>query len=200
MGKITHAKVVIIGSGPAGYTAAIYAARAMLDPTLIAGHPARRPADDHDRRGELSGFRRRHPGSLADGADAEAGRACRNENCHRPCEQGRSCAPAVPPRMRFGRPLSRGQPHHRDRRASALAGVAVGAEIQGLWRLGLRHLRRLFLPRKGRAGDRRRQHGRGGSALPHQLRVQSDGGASARQFPRGKDPPGPAVQESRGFR
>ena len=37
MGKITHAKVVIIGSGPAGYTAAIYAARAMLEPILIAG-------------------------------------------------------------------------------------------------------------------------------------------------------------------
>jgi thioredoxin reductase (NADPH) len=37
MGEITHAKVVIIGSGPAGYTAAIYAARAMLEPTLIAG-------------------------------------------------------------------------------------------------------------------------------------------------------------------
>jgi thioredoxin reductase (NADPH) len=33
----THAKVVIIGSGPAGYTAAIYAARAMLDPILIQG-------------------------------------------------------------------------------------------------------------------------------------------------------------------
>jgi thioredoxin reductase (NADPH) len=37
MGETTHAKVVIIGSGPAGYTAAIYAARAMLEPTLIAG-------------------------------------------------------------------------------------------------------------------------------------------------------------------
>jgi len=37
MGEITHAKVVVIGSGPAGYTAAIYAARAMLEPTLIAG-------------------------------------------------------------------------------------------------------------------------------------------------------------------
>ena len=32
-----HAKVVITGSGPAGYTAAIYAARAMLDPILIQG-------------------------------------------------------------------------------------------------------------------------------------------------------------------
>jgi thioredoxin reductase (NADPH) len=37
MSKNTHAKVVIIGSGPAGYTAAIYAARAMLEPILIQG-------------------------------------------------------------------------------------------------------------------------------------------------------------------
>jgi len=40
MPKTVHAKVVIIGSGPAGYTAAIYAARAMLEPILIQGlHP-----------------------------------------------------------------------------------------------------------------------------------------------------------------
>jgi len=37
MAASTHAKVVIIGSGPAGYTAAIYAARAMLEPVLIQG-------------------------------------------------------------------------------------------------------------------------------------------------------------------
>jgi thioredoxin reductase (NADPH) len=37
MGKTTHAKLVIIGSGPAGYTAAIYGARAMLQPVLIQG-------------------------------------------------------------------------------------------------------------------------------------------------------------------
>jgi len=32
-----HAKVIILGSGPAGYTAAVYAARAMLKPLLIQG-------------------------------------------------------------------------------------------------------------------------------------------------------------------
>ncbi len=33
----THAKLMIVGSGAAGYTAAIYAARAMLEPVLITG-------------------------------------------------------------------------------------------------------------------------------------------------------------------
>jgi thioredoxin reductase (NADPH) len=37
MPEVVHAKVVIVGSGPAGYTAAIYAARAMLEPILIQG-------------------------------------------------------------------------------------------------------------------------------------------------------------------
>jgi thioredoxin reductase (NADPH) len=32
-----HAKLIIVGSGPAGYTCAIYAARAMLEPVLISG-------------------------------------------------------------------------------------------------------------------------------------------------------------------
>ena len=37
MSEVEHRKVVIVGSGPAGYTAAIYTARAELDPVVIAG-------------------------------------------------------------------------------------------------------------------------------------------------------------------
>ncbi len=37
MGDTRHTRLLIIGSGPAGYTAAVYAARAMLEPLLVQG-------------------------------------------------------------------------------------------------------------------------------------------------------------------
>lgn len=37
MSEIKHAQLVILGSGPAGYSAAVYAARANLNPVLITG-------------------------------------------------------------------------------------------------------------------------------------------------------------------
>ncbi|MEZ5733098.1 MAG: thioredoxin-disulfide reductase [Paracoccaceae bacterium] len=37
MGDKRHTKVLIIGSGPAGYTAAVYSARAMVSPILVQG-------------------------------------------------------------------------------------------------------------------------------------------------------------------
>lgn len=37
MTETTHSRLIILGSGPAGYTAAVYAARAGLNPTLITG-------------------------------------------------------------------------------------------------------------------------------------------------------------------
>ncbi len=35
MSDIRHEKLIILGSGPAGYTAAVYAARANLKPVII---------------------------------------------------------------------------------------------------------------------------------------------------------------------
>ena len=37
MSDIKHSRLLILGSGPAGYTAAVYAARANLDPVMITG-------------------------------------------------------------------------------------------------------------------------------------------------------------------
>lgn len=37
MSEVKHAKLIILGSGPAGYAAAVYAARANLNPVLITG-------------------------------------------------------------------------------------------------------------------------------------------------------------------
>jgi len=37
MSEVTHSRLIVLGSGPAGYTAALYAARANLKPLLITG-------------------------------------------------------------------------------------------------------------------------------------------------------------------
>ena len=37
MSKTQHEKLIVLGSGPAGYTAAVYAARANLSPLVITG-------------------------------------------------------------------------------------------------------------------------------------------------------------------
>ncbi len=44
MSDSTHHKLLIIGSGPAGWTASIYAARAQLDPVCYVGVPKQTPS------------------------------------------------------------------------------------------------------------------------------------------------------------
>ena len=58
---------------------------------------------------------------------------------------------------RFGHRVHRRRADHRHRRAGQMAGHSQRAAFQGFRRFGLRHLRRLLLPRQGRGGRRRRQ-------------------------------------------
>ena len=81
----------------------------------------RRPAagrsdDDHHRRRELSRLRRRDPGPVADGADAEAGREGRHRVRLRHRHQGRFLQAPVPAHGRFGTQLHRRYGDRRHRR------------------------------------------------------------------------------------
>ena len=74
-------------------------------------------------------------------------------------------------------------------------GLPERADVPRLWRLGLRHLRRLLLPRQGVSIGRRRQHRGRGSAVPDQPRDQGDPDPPARRVPRREDHAGPAVPQ-----
>ena len=117
------------------------------------------------------GLRRRHPGPLADGADAGAGRACRH-----PASSSTPSSRSICQRRPFRCVGDCGDIYLGDTLIIATGaqarwlGLPSEAAVPRLWRLGLRHLRRLLLPRQGGRRRRRRQHRGRGGALPDQPR------------------------------
>ena len=165
-----HAKLIILGSGPAGYTAAIYAARAMLKPVVIQGNqPGGQMTITTDVE-NYPGFAEVVQGPwLMEQMRAQAEHVGTEFIMDHIVKVDLAPAP-VPARRRLRRHLHLRRADHRHRRPGALARPAVRGEVQGLRRVGLRDLRRLLLQGQARGGGRRRQHRRRGGAVPHQLR------------------------------
>ena len=195
MTETRHAKVLILGSGPAGYTAAIYAARAMLNPLLIQGsQPGGQLTITTDVE-NYPGFADVIQGPwLMEQMQAQAEHVG-TEVVLDQIFEGRSAEAPVPARGRERHGLHLRRAHHLHGRAGALARHPVGREVQGPRRVRLRDLRWLLLQgqRRGRRG--RRQHRRRGGDLPHQLRQARHRRAPPRPLPRREDPAGAAAQE-----
>ncbi len=109
MAQTHHSKCLILGGGPAGYTAAVYAARAALEPILVQGlQPGGQLMITTDVE-NYPGFAETVQGpwlmEQMQGQAAHVGRPRRHPHRHRHHRRGRSVAPAVPLHGRFGRRL-----------------------------------------------------------------------------------------------
>ena len=183
----THAQVLILGSGPAGYTAAVYAARANLKPVLITGMAQggqlmtttdvdNWPADVDGVQGpDLMQRFQKH----AERFDTQI--VFDHIDTGRPVQ-----APVHAHRRQ--RQLHLRRPDHRHRRQRQVPGPAERTGLHGQGRERLRHLRRLLLQGPGRLRRRRRQHRRRGGPVPVQHRQQGAPDPPARQVPRRSHP------------
>ena len=188
-----HNSLVILGSGPAGYTAAVYAARANRKPAADHRHRARGSAHDHHRGRQLARRCARPAGPGAHGAHEGARRTLQHRDRQRP-HPHRGLLEAPVHAERRLRQLHLRCADHRHRRLGQVSRHSLRREVSRPRRFRLRHLRWLLLQGTSRRGRRRRQHRRGRGALSIQSRQPRDGRASARQVSRGKDPAGPAVR------
>ena len=184
-----HSKIIILGSGPAGCTAAIYAARAMLEPILIDGI---QPGGQLTITTDVENY----PGF----ADVIQGPWLMEQMQEQARALGTNFVSDTIAKVDLSRrPFTllgdSGDVYTADTLIIATGasanwlGLPSESQFQGFRRLGLRHLRRLLLSRQEGRGGRRRQHRRGGSPVPHQFRRQGDPDPSPRLPARRQDQP-----------
>ena len=188
--------VIIIGGGPAGYTAALYAARANLSPLLIEGFnwggQLMITSDVENYPGYDDGIM--GPEMMAEfraqaarfGAEFITDDVTRVDFSERPFK--------VFVGDEEHRRADRDRRHRRD---GAPARTRVGARAARPRRHVLRDLRRRLLPRPRGRRRRRRRLGDGGGALPDEVRLQGHDRAPARRVPRIADHDRPRPQTTR---
>ena len=166
--------VVIVGSGPAGYTAALYTSRADLDPLVIEGFAwgglLQQTTDVENYPGYPEGVL--GPKMMQDFRD-QAERFGTRFITDDATKLELSDEPGGDPHRPRGRPADphpRGDP--RDGRRAEEARRARRGRAGRARRLLLRHLRRRLLPRRRDDRGRRRRHRDGGRHLPGQVRRQ----------------------------
>ena len=192
----THARLIILGSGPAGYTAGVYAARANLEPVLISGFEQggqlMTTTDVDNWPGGETGLQGPHLMEQMLAHVERYGTRVVNDQIvsgdlgQRPFqltgELGAYTCDALI--------IATG--------ASAMyLGLESEDAYQGTRRLGLRHVRRLFLQGPGCRRHRRRQHRSRGGAVSFQPCQAGHTGAPARCAARREDPAGRAVRQGK---
>ncbi len=188
-------ELIIIGGGPAGYTAALYAARADLKPARDRGLPVGRPADDHERRRELPRLRRRDhgPEMMEDfrrqaerfGAEFVTDDVTKVDFSERPFRVW----------VRQGRvPREVGDRRHR-REARAGSGSSPEQRLQGRGVSACATCDGAFFKEKHDRRRRRRRLRVRGGALPDALRHEGDARPPARRVPRLADHGQPRPRE-----
>ena len=192
--------VIIIGSGPAGLTAAIYAARANLQPLVIEGELSS-TSDQPGGQLMLTTEVENYPGFVDGVMGPELMTAFRAQAERFGAEYITAKVTKVdfserPFRVWVGDDKYRARSRHRLHRcALADARARQRGPVDRARRLDMRHLRRLLLPWPRHRGRRGRRLGTGRGALPHQVRRQGDRDPSARRPARLQDHAGASVQE-----
>ena len=190
-----HSKVIILGSGPAGCTAAIYAARAMLEPTLISGI---QPGGQLTITTEVENY----PGF----ADAIQGPWLMDQMQKQAEHLGTkfvsdTIASVDLSRRPFTLKGDSGEIYTTDALIIATGasanwlGLASESKFQGFGVSACATCDGFFFRGKTGGGGGRRQYRGGGSSVPHQFRRQGDPDPSPRLPARRQDQPGPADRQ-----